>query len=285
MKLTHMTNKILLEDTKILANAERECTLSILFHLKEIDIRKLYCDVKCTSLLDYCMRELRYSEASALRRIVAARSLILHPEIAQKIKAGKLTLTNIALVNQFIKEPEAQKIAFREVEGLTKKECEKKLFEITGKNLEEKPKRVSKDKIAVCLPDETIQEIEKLKSLMGSDLSIEDLISFSVKEAIKAIEKTKFKQTNPRTSPSPAKVVGRVATAAIKREVYARDKKCVNCGSTDRLNYDHRIPWALGGKTSHENIRLLCFNCNQRARIRAKLGSNLQFGYRPHPGS
>lgn len=270
MKLTHITNKILLRDTKNLATAERESTLSILYHLKEIDKRKLYCDLKCTSLLDYCMRELCYSETSALRRIVAARSLATHPEIAPKIKSGKLTLTNISLVNQFIKDPKKQKEIFLEVEGFTKKECEKRLFEITGRVIDPGQMRVSKDKTAISLPDITIAKIEKLKALLANNLNTEEVIDYAIDEAIKTVERTKFKQTKPRTSPSPA-VVGRVVPASIKREIYARDKKCVNCGSTHRLNYDHRIPWALGGKTSKENMRLLCFNCNQRARIQAGL--------------
>lgn len=274
MKLTHVANKILLRDTKILANAERKSTLTILYHLKEIDRRKLYCDLKCSSLFNYCIRELGYSEACALSKICAARSLAEHPEIAPKIERGTLTLTNISLVNRFIKEPEARKAAFIEVEGLTKKECEKKLFEITGKEVEPTPKRVSKDKIAICLPDETIEEIEKLKALMGTDLSIEELILLSIKDKISAVEKMKFKQTKPGSAPSPA-TVGRMVPASIKRDVYARDKKCVNCGSTHRLNIDHRIPFALGGKSNNENIRLLCFHCNQRARIKAGLSGRL----------
>lgn len=284
MKLSHITNKILLRDTKNLATAERESTLSILFHLKEIDKRKLYCDLKCTSLFDYCVRELGYSEASALRRIVAARSLEAHPEIASKIKSGRLTLTNISLVNQFIKDPEKQKEILIEVEGLTKKACEKKLFEITGREIDPKQMRVTKDRTALSLPDETIAKIEKLKALLANNLNLEEVIDFAVEEAIKTVEKTKFKQTIPRKSPSPA-VVGRVVPASIKREIYVRDKKCVNCGSTHRLNYDHRIPYALGGETSKENIRLLCFNCNQRARMAAKLGSSQQSDYRPHSSS
>lgn len=55
------------------------------------------------------------------------------------------------------------------VEGLTKKQCERKLFEITGKELvpDEIKKRLSEDKVqvAVVLSDETLAEIEKLKAL------------------------------------------------------------------------------------------------------------------------
>lgn len=279
MKLSHLTDKNLLIDTKNLAQTERNVTLRLLHHLKEIDHRKLYSDCRCTSLFDYCVRELGYSEASAQRRIVAARMLADIPEIGDKIENGSLTLTNISLVNQFFKKPNERKEVLKEVEGLSKKECEKKLFEISKTEIpvQESKKRISEDKVqvAIVLSDETLKKLDHLKSLLGKDLSMDELIQFMSEVAIKEVERTKFKQTTPRTpkmkaSLSPAEV-GRVIPVAIKREVYKRDQKCQICGSKQRLNFDHRHPYALGGKTNLENIRLLCFHCNQRARIKARL--------------
>jgi hypothetical protein len=275
MKLSHVTDKILLIDTKTLVTSERGLTTKVLHHLKEIDRRKLYSDLKYSSLFDYCLRELGYSEASAQRRIVAARILAEIPEIEKKLDEGLLTLTNISQVNQFFKDSnsnEKRKI-LKEIEGLTKKECEKKLFKLSGKKLpaRETKKRISEDKIqvAVVLSDETIKVLDKLKALLGKDLSMDELLQFMAKETIKSVEKEKFKQVErPRKSLPPAEV-GRTIPAAVKREVYKRDQKCTNCGSIHRLNYDHRHPYALGGPTSAENLRLLCFQCNQRASIKA----------------
>lgn len=275
MRLLHLKDKNLLAETKRLVNSEREATTQVLHHLIEIDRRKLYCELKCSSLFDYCVKELGYSEASAQRRIVAARMLAKIPKIEKKIESGELTLSNISLVNQFIKNHEEQVEALKEVEGLTKKECEKKLFRITGKEEVpgDKKKRVSKDKVqvAIVLSDETIKKIEKLKGLLGKNLSMDELVQFMADEAIKTVEKSKFKQTEkPRKTLSPAKV-GRPIPASVKRESYKRDQKCTNCGSTHRLNFDHRHPYALGGSSSIENIRILCFHCNQRARMNAGL--------------
>jgi len=278
MKLSHLTDQALFFDTKSLVTHERNMVLKLLYHLKEIDRRKLYSDYKCSSLFDFCVRELGYSEASAQRRIVAARMLQDIPEMGSKIASGKLTLTNISQVNQFYKNysTSEKKEILKEVEGLSKKECEKKLFALSGqeKPTEEKQKRISKDKIqvAIILSDKTMEEIERLKALLGKDLTIDELVMFMATEAIKNVEKAKFKTTDkPKTSLSPAKV-GRMVPASLKREVYHRDKKCTRCGSKHRLNYDHRIPYAIGGPTNRENIRLLCFHCNQRARMRAGLG-------------
>ncbi|WP_408096034.1 HNH endonuclease [Peredibacter sp. HCB2-198] len=273
MKLNHVANKILLSDIKKLVADERSALTKLLHHLKEIDKRKLYCDLKYSSLFAYCVHELGYDGASAQRRIVAARALAEMPEIEQKIEDGRLNLTNISLVNQFIDDPIQKREVFKEVENLTKKECEQKLFEITGK--EEKPKdktkRISKDKVQVAfvLSDETMAVVDQLKNLLGKEMEMDQLVQFMAKEAIKSVEKTKFKQTSSRKSLSPAKV-GRVIPASVKREVYARDKKCTNCGSTRNLNYDHILPYSMGGPNTKENLRLLCSPCNQRARIRAE---------------
>lgn len=275
MKLSHLTDKNLLMDTKNLVGSERDVTLRLLHHLKEIDRRKLYSDCKCSSLFDYCIRELGYSEASAQRRIVAARMLSDIPEIGEKIEKGVLTLTNISLVNQFFKKTHEKREALQEVEGLTKKECEKKLFEISKIEIpvKETRQRVAEDKVqvAVVLSDETVNKLDHLKSLLGKDLSMDELIQFMCDVSIKDVEKIKFKQTRSN-SLSPAKV-GRVIPSAVKREVYKRDKKCQNCGSAHRLNFDHRYPYSLGGNSDYSNIRLLCFHCNQRSRMRAGLNA------------
>ena len=92
MNLKHLTDSTLLKDTKFLASREREITVQILHHIKEIDRRKLYSDLKYSSIYEYCKKELCYSEGSAHRRIHAARMLKEMPEIEEKIESGALSL-------------------------------------------------------------------------------------------------------------------------------------------------------------------------------------------------
>lgn len=235
--------------------------------------------MKCSSLFDYCVRELGYSEGAAQRRIVAARMLTEIPEIEKKIATGSLTLSNISQVNQFYRETTTaeKREALASIEGMTKKACEKKLFELTGKEeiVAESEQRVSKDKVKVAyvLNDETMELLKKLKGLLGGNLEMDQLLQYALKAGIAKVEKDKFKQTESvRKVLSPAKV-SRVITASVKRDVYRRDRKCVNCGSVYNLNFDHAKAYALGGDANTGNIRLLCFNCNQRASIRQKFSS------------
>jgi hypothetical protein len=46
--------------------------------------------------------------------------------------------------------------------------------------------------------------------------------------------------------------------------VWQRDEgKCVKCGGTEKLEFDHIIPIAKGGSNTERNIQLLCETCNR----------------------
>jgi len=270
MNLKHLNDKTLLSEIKKLVSQELSLTVEVLQHLREIDKRKLYSDLKCSSLFDYCVRELGFSEASAQRRIIASRLIDDIPDLIEKIEKGKLTLTNISQANQFfreneIKNPEQKNEILNAIEGLSKKGCEEKLLGMGFKN---KPR----PSYNITISEETHSQLQHLQALIGKNLSMDELLLIMVKTTKENIEKKKFKLTDRPRGLSPVKV-GRTVPASIKRHVYERDQKCVQCGSTYNLNFDHREAFALGGETSIENIRLLCFNCNQRSRIRMGLTS------------
>lgn len=51
----------------------------------------------------------------------------------------------------------------------------------------------------------------------------------------------------------------RYIPASVRHEVAIRDKgRCVGCGSTEDLHYDHIKPFSIGGESTAENLRLLC---------------------------
>ena len=47
--------------------------------------------------------------------------------------------------------------------------------------------------------------------------------------------------------------------------VFQRDEgKCIECGSDFDIQYDHIIPFSMGGANTIENLQLLCARCNQQ---------------------
>lgn len=50
----------------------------------------------------------------------------------------------------------------------------------------------------------------------------------------------------------------------VRRLVWQRDGgQCQECGATEMLQYDHVIPWSMGGADTADNLRLLCAECNR----------------------
>ena len=235
MNLKHLEDTVLLIDTKNLVRREQNLTADILWHLKEIDERKLYSEARCSSLFDYCVKVLGYSEGSAHRRVLGARALKTLPQLAEKIGNGTLTLTNLALVEGEFKNasPAQKEKLFEQVSGKTKKEAE----EIIG-DIKMKPKIYT-----VTMDEETFRAWQEIQQL-GVDL----------KKVVEAAKNTKLK-------------------TVAQKEVFQRDQKCQQCDSKHRLEFDHRKPKALGGTNDAENLRMLCRNCNQRKRMLAGLTS------------
>jgi hypothetical protein len=53
--------------------------------------------------------------------------------------------------------------------------------------------------------------------------------------------------------------------SSVRRAIWQRDRgRCTQCGSKERLEFDHIIPLARGGSNTERNIELLCEICNRR---------------------
>jgi len=150
-----------------------------------------------------------------------------------------------------------------------------------------------------------LQRLFELKAQSNPNMSLGDLINEMADECISRwdpVEKAKRNyakknqklslkierevQTNTETEtetdalsvenaaspplPPPGKVEKptRYYPAVVRHALYMRDQgRCQNCGSGHATEIDHVVPFAFGGASDLDNLRLLCRSCNQRHAI------------------
>ena len=91
-----LSDRELLRQTSTLVRHERHLQGAIIDHLAEIEFRRLYLQRGCSSLFDYAVRELGYSDAAAGRRIGAVRLCADQPDARERLRDGSLTLSAAA---------------------------------------------------------------------------------------------------------------------------------------------------------------------------------------------
>ncbi len=97
-----LSDQRLLERIKELSGLEHELEVVVIDHLRELHRRRLYLTLGFSSLFDYAVRELGYSDAAAWRRIKAMRLCADVEGARERLRDGSLTLNAAAqLQNAF----------------------------------------------------------------------------------------------------------------------------------------------------------------------------------------
>jgi hypothetical protein len=118
-------------------------------------------------------------------------------------------------------------------------------------------------------------KIEKARELLRHRVPDGDLVA-AVDQAftllVDKLEKERFGSTkSPRKCKQPSSESSRHIPNSVKREVYTRDGgQCTfvdaqgrRCTEKGMLEYDHIVPFAMGGNSTTENLRLRCWTHNQ----------------------
>ena len=91
-----LSDRELLRKTRNLVRHERHLQGAVIDHLSEIEARGLYLERGFSSLFDYAVRELGYSDAAAARRIGAMRLCADQTDAREGLRDGSLTLSAAA---------------------------------------------------------------------------------------------------------------------------------------------------------------------------------------------
>jgi hypothetical protein len=128
-------------------------------------------------------------------------------------------------------------------------------------------------RLNVTVSSEFLTELEQVRAVLSHkypDGNFEQVVREAFKLVLERDRKNKALTDRPRKQPGTASDNDRYVPAAVKREVWKRDQaRCTwpmgdgkLCGSTHRLELDHDLEVALGGKPTLGNIRLLCKSHN-----------------------
>ncbi len=98
--LKYISNDELLFRTENIVRTERKIMYIVLVHILEIMNRRLYADLGFDSMYTMMTKKFGYSEASAIRRIDAAKLLRSVPEVAGRLKSGTSNLSQACLLQK-----------------------------------------------------------------------------------------------------------------------------------------------------------------------------------------
>ena len=105
-ELSRLTDHQLLSRTRELVQQERDHSIAIIHHLREIRQRGLHLARGYSSLFDYAVKVLRYSDGAAFRRLQTLKLCAAHPEVEERLRSGALTLTTAAQIQTAIEQRE-----------------------------------------------------------------------------------------------------------------------------------------------------------------------------------
>jgi len=258
MNYKHVTDGELLKCTQRCATQIRERTLEMLDMLTEIDMRNLFCDLSYSSLFNYIVSELKFSESQAAiyNNIIKANILSL-PLTKDKIEDGTLSLfaagaaAKIIRAEQITDSAESKKVIQR-LEAMTKEEIQAEL--------PTKPKKTKQ-----TYSKEVMVKIAKLKKKLNlpAEMEIEAILNLLLDRELTSPAKSEINENKSITPKTKARLK---LKANHQCEYVSKDK--VRCSETKHLEVDHIKPKALNGSNSPDNLRILCRNHNQRAAIK-----------------
>lgn len=286
----------LLQKTSDLAARERELTLAVIEHLREVLRRRAFVEAGYSSLWDYVTQGLKYSSGSAKRRIDALHALREHPELKEAVGEGTLSLSTLSQVQSFVRQrPEkiskAERLElFQSMSGKSTRDVERSLAVLAPEaSAPERARVVSETQVELKFTV-SVELMEKLKRLQGlcahklrNPTSYAELLELLADVGLKELDPGK-EPTRARESSAPNEAAHkRYVPAAIRREVWRKagsqcthqDKKTgQRCASRFALQVEHIQPFAKNGASDPDNLTLLCRQHNLHRAV-------LEFGVLP----
>src|SRR5262245_14348346 len=101
---SHVSDGVLLQSVREDRAAHRRATARFIAKLAEIDSRKLYLPLACSSMHVYCVRELGFKEQKAFKWMQIARAARKFPAIFPAIAEGRLKKSAVVVLAPHLTE-------------------------------------------------------------------------------------------------------------------------------------------------------------------------------------
>ena len=248
MTLHHLKDQELLQNCKSQVHLEKAATSKVLDYLNEIDKRRLWIREGYSSLFDFCMRYLGYSEGEANRRIQAARLSQKVEEVKPLLEQGQISLSSLTLLSPVLTPNNAKELLPKIINQPTRY-----VEKIIREHFPERA--IKKEFFEVEIDDEMrnlLEEARKQASEKDNGLLLKKVLKAYLRE----------KQPRPRESKHTRRVPLPTAREIKKESGYRCEyisPSGVRCSQTAHLEIDHIRPYALGASSRDKaNLRCLC---------------------------
>jgi hypothetical protein len=301
-ELKNLDKSTLIKQTHETVKQEKMHTMILLQHLIEIEKRGLHLELGFSNLHNFLVVEFKYSDSEAATRVQAMRLLKAHPIVKEKISEGRISLSQAADINRFIKA-EIEIVSncnakFSQTESRTISITEI-IKEVEGKSIRESKELLDKMRSIPKVTAYSIEIDEEAWKIL-QEIKINESPNSRDGEFTKKILKVRLERLNElvskrenkkseRESEKPKDLKSLADTAKKGKEKINVTPRSRSIGKGKRLqlfqdaNYqceyispstgrrcdcksglevDHLYPYAWGGSHDLSNTRILCRSHN-----------------------
>lgn len=249
---------------------EKQILAAIIQDLQEIYRTRYYAKLGHDSLFRYLVKELGYSEGSAVRRVKAMRICEANPELKEIMVKGEMSLRSFNLLGEALPKiknkknliEKAKKISSRQLETMIQIETKEE------KIRQERLRRTSSQRFRLSV-NITNKAASKFLKARGLHKNRRKTMGEVIEEALEIY----LQQNSPEYGREKIrKESHKSLTKALKSQVWKRAAgKCQyqNCESTNLLEVEHIMPKGKGGGNELSNLALFCRAHNTLTAIEA----------------
>jgi hypothetical protein len=195
ISIAFLSDHELHERTVTIAKEEQRLTLLTIRHLHEVSRRRLFSKRGYSSIFDYAVKALGFSDPAASERVQAMRLLDAVPEVEARIEKGEMTPSSAAAVQRFIRReeketerqftPEEKRDLVTQVLGQSVRETQRTLVAMSAEpeahllRERERPVSATRTELKLFADKNLMAEIERVRELKGN-LKLEEIFSAAV---------------------------------------------------------------------------------------------------------